>query len=222
MPFTPKAWQNAPSTVTPINAAALTNMETRLAAYSDTLTSGGAVLFTQPGDPDPDPADHADGTIWIELLEMSTVFVRNHASTSKQPQVVPLTGKANGRDLWVMFAVPATATAASPWVEHGSYLGGSGGYYLKLWRLPAADNTSGVTSLSVDLNAAASIAAVIWETTEVLDGSVYFTAIGTSPPTGATPALWGHRPPHLHQQRPDLRVLRRRLGRHPDLGPRQL
>ena len=39
MSFSPKAWQNAPDTSTPINAAALIDMETRLSAYIDSGTS---------------------------------------------------------------------------------------------------------------------------------------------------------------------------------------
>jgi hypothetical protein len=41
MAFTPKAWQNTPSTATPIDATALIDVETRLAAYTD--LSRGAV-----------------------------------------------------------------------------------------------------------------------------------------------------------------------------------
>lgn len=35
MTFSPKAWQNSPSTATPISAAALDDLETRLSAYTD-------------------------------------------------------------------------------------------------------------------------------------------------------------------------------------------
>lgn len=39
MAFTIKDWQNLPSTTTPISAEALEDMETRLSAYSDTITA---------------------------------------------------------------------------------------------------------------------------------------------------------------------------------------
>lgn len=41
MSFTPKAWKDAPDTSTPLSAAALVDLETRLAAYAD---SGGAYM----------------------------------------------------------------------------------------------------------------------------------------------------------------------------------
>lgn len=41
MPFTPKAWKDAPLRATPISAAALIDMEQRLAAYSDSQTAEG-------------------------------------------------------------------------------------------------------------------------------------------------------------------------------------
>lgn len=49
MPFTPKNWIDAPNTSTPISAAALEDVETRLAAYADSLLaeSGG----TSPSTP---------------------------------------------------------------------------------------------------------------------------------------------------------------------------
>jgi hypothetical protein len=39
MTFTPKVWQNSPSTATPTDAAAFVDLETRLAAYTDLNTS---------------------------------------------------------------------------------------------------------------------------------------------------------------------------------------
>lgn len=46
MPFTPKDWKNYPDTSTPINEAALEDMERRLSAYTDATVaavSGGSV-----------------------------------------------------------------------------------------------------------------------------------------------------------------------------------
>src|SRR3954468_5631287 len=44
MAFSPKSWQDSPTTTTPITAAALVDLETRLAAYADTVgaAAGGA------------------------------------------------------------------------------------------------------------------------------------------------------------------------------------
>lgn len=41
MSFTPKDWKNFPDTTTPISAAALEDLEARLAAYVDASTGGG-------------------------------------------------------------------------------------------------------------------------------------------------------------------------------------
>ena len=46
MPFTPKAWQDSPNTTTPLSAAALTDLETRLSGYADTI--GGYVAPQAP------------------------------------------------------------------------------------------------------------------------------------------------------------------------------
>ena len=40
MVFTPKNWEDAPSTATPLSAVALEDMETRLAAYTDSVSGG--------------------------------------------------------------------------------------------------------------------------------------------------------------------------------------
>lgn len=42
MAFTVKNWQDEPSTSTPLNAAALEDLETRLSDYADSLTGGGS------------------------------------------------------------------------------------------------------------------------------------------------------------------------------------
>ena len=44
MAFTPKTWQDLPATSTPISAAALIDLETRLGAYTDSNGGGGAAL----------------------------------------------------------------------------------------------------------------------------------------------------------------------------------
>jgi hypothetical protein len=47
MPFTVKDWQDAPSTSTPLSAAALEDMETRLSTYVDAL--GDLIAMSKPG-----------------------------------------------------------------------------------------------------------------------------------------------------------------------------
>jgi hypothetical protein len=44
MAFTPKAWEDDPSTDTPLSAAALIDLEQRLAAYADSVAAGGVEL----------------------------------------------------------------------------------------------------------------------------------------------------------------------------------
>ena len=49
MAFIPKDWQDAPSTATPLSAAALEDLETRLSAYADTVGGGEIVrVYSQP------------------------------------------------------------------------------------------------------------------------------------------------------------------------------
>jgi len=119
-------------------------------------------------------------------------LVTNYASSaSGDPHVISLAGKTVGRDIFILFACQATPTLPSPWVEEGSHLGGSGSFYIKLWRLPAVENTSGVTQISIDLNGSVSLAAVVWE--DDLDGTtpgLVFEPVDQAANT-ADPALWG-------------------------------
>jgi hypothetical protein len=46
MTFTPKVWHDKPNTTTPVNAVSVTDIETRLAAYSDTITQAEAAART--------------------------------------------------------------------------------------------------------------------------------------------------------------------------------
>lgn len=51
MSFVPKAWKDAPDTSTPLSAAALVDLETRLAAYADSGGSGGSFVGRERFDP---------------------------------------------------------------------------------------------------------------------------------------------------------------------------
>lgn len=53
MAFTPKSWQNAPNATTPLSAAALIDLETRLSAYTDLVGLGGppALVVAATGAP---------------------------------------------------------------------------------------------------------------------------------------------------------------------------
>jgi len=120
---------------------------------------------------------------------MSATLIRNHASSADaNPQVVSLAGKTPGKDLFVLFSVAATPTLPSLWVEEDSILAGS--FYVKLWRLPAAANTVGVTQLSIALNAARGLSAIIWEDELDTNTPIYFDLDGTGP-NSSTPSLWG-------------------------------
>lgn len=50
MSFTPKTWENTPSTDTPITAEALIDLETRLSGYSDELVGGGGATVVMGND----------------------------------------------------------------------------------------------------------------------------------------------------------------------------
>lgn len=121
---------------------------------------------------------------------MSARLVANFASAADaNPQVIPLTGKTDGRDLFVFFTVAATVTLPANWVELASVSPG-GVYFTKLWRLPAASNTSAVTQLSVALNGPRAISAIIWE--DDLDtGTTPYVALTGPVPTADNPALFG-------------------------------
>ena len=76
MTFTTKNWKNKPDLSTPINAAALVDMEARLAGYTDSSVAGlgggggsGNIIYTEPGDPPPSAGSYAAGTLWVEITE---------------------------------------------------------------------------------------------------------------------------------------------------------
>ena len=61
MPFTPKNWQDTPSTATPITAAALEDLETRVTDYADATVA--ANLFIQETEPVSPPIP----SLWIPV-----------------------------------------------------------------------------------------------------------------------------------------------------------
>lgn len=130
----------------------------------------------------------------VPVPEVSTGAPRlilNYATANtNNPQVIPLTGKTTGRDVFVFFQVAATPTLPAPWIEEGSQLSGGGDYYVKLWRLPAASNTALVTNLTINLNGGRSVAAIVWEDDLDTSTSIYFLN-NNNAPTASTPALWG-------------------------------
>jgi hypothetical protein len=120
---------------------------------------------------------------------MSANLVSNVSRAAANPQVISLSGKTNGRTLFAWFIVGATPTLPSGWVEDQSLLAGTGTFYTKLWRLPAAANTAAVTQLSVALNGASPLAGVIWQDDVTTTGM--YSAIAEQDPTTDTPALHG-------------------------------
>ena len=161
-------------------------MATQLAAVSPRFTCGYYGTETTPG-------DFLIAAVNPAPLVVGPNKIRDIAQVAANPQVVSLAGKTTGRDLWFFFALEATPSSVpSGWVEHGSELMAGGGYFVKLWRLPAASNTGGVTDISIAMNGAAPILGCLWEDSEVFDSgaALYFDAYDQSP-TGATPALWG-------------------------------
>lgn len=113
-----------------------------------------------------------------------------HSTTDANPQVISLSGKANGHDLLALFTTTADPTLPTNWVEDGSFVAAGGAFVTKLWRLPAAFNTSSVTTLSISLSASRAVSAVIWEDDLNSTPGLVFELIEQSP-NGATPALWG-------------------------------
>lgn len=66
MAFDPKNWEDSPSTNTPINAAALEDLETRVTNYADTIAgaAGNADLFVQEAQ----PVGLTRPALWIPLI----------------------------------------------------------------------------------------------------------------------------------------------------------
>lgn len=121
---------------------------------------------------------------------MSATLVRSFAGAAANPQVISLAGKAGARDLFALFGVGATPTLPANWVQEGAFAESGGAFVIRLWRLPANRNNAGVTSLSIALNGAAPLAAVLWEDDKDAAVSAIFEAVQQGP-TGSTPALWG-------------------------------
>ena len=78
MAFTPKTWQNEPSTATPLSAAALVDLETRLAAYTDQKTATGAAGGVLGGTY-PDPSFSTAQT--VALTDTVPINVRSYGAT---------------------------------------------------------------------------------------------------------------------------------------------
>lgn len=121
---------------------------------------------------------------------MSARLLVNYASSGdNNPQVIPLTGKTNGRDLFLLFTIAATPTLPSPWTELASATPNDG-YFTKLWRLSAANNTAGVTQISIPLNGGRSMAAILWED-DVDTSTTAYVSLGAQTITSDNPALFG-------------------------------
>jgi hypothetical protein len=65
MAFTVKNWEDSPSTTTPLSAAAMENLETRLGAYTDLLAAGSAGVIVHNGTAYPSRATGYASVIWI-------------------------------------------------------------------------------------------------------------------------------------------------------------
>ena len=63
MPFTPKNWQDTPSTATPITAAALEDLEARVTDYTDTAGGADQNVYIQ----ETEPVDPTIPSLWIPL-----------------------------------------------------------------------------------------------------------------------------------------------------------
>jgi len=103
--------------------------------------------------------------LMLELAvdDMSTLITQYASSASADPQIVPLVGKTNGRDLFCFATAAATIAAPSPWVQLAGGLHETGAFSSVLLHLPAADNGAGITNLVLDLNGPTSLSAIVWE-----------------------------------------------------------
>lgn len=98
MSFTPKVWEDSPNTTTPLDAAAMDDLETRLSGYTDTALSGlvkvtsitangttlsGAVTLT------------SDGTIDLSVSGQTVTLSANGVA---QPILIPLAAAPTSSD----------------------------------------------------------------------------------------------------------------------------
>lgn len=66
MAFTPKIWVDLPSETTPIDAASLSDLETRVTTYADTVSGGQSLgLVVHDGDSWPARPVGAAAVMWI-------------------------------------------------------------------------------------------------------------------------------------------------------------
>ena len=121
---------------------------------------------------------------------MTATALPSYASVANSvSHVIPLTGKTVGRDVMVLFATGAVpGSISSPWIERLTINPG-GSYFVKLWHLPAANNLSGIASLTIGLSVTFGLIAAVWE--DDIDVASLYASLAANAPSGATPALWG-------------------------------
>lgn len=119
MAFTPKDWQDSPSTSTPISAAALEDMETRLAAYTADRSSGIWATEYMAWDGSDETAAfqeavafaRANGvTLW--LPDGETVVSSKLTGADTSDQVNPLRMRGMGRNTVIRQAISAAQLIA--------------------------------------------------------------------------------------------------------------
>lgn len=104
MAFTPKVWENAPSTDTPLNAAGLIDLEERVTDYADTLT----VVNTET------------------IASASTIAPADDTSTaviSGTTTITTITPTFNGHELSLRFSSTAQLTDGSNLKLNGNFTG---------------------------------------------------------------------------------------------------
>ena len=141
MPFSPKDWRDYPDLTTPITAAALEDMETRLGAYTDTQIVVAArqqdvQVFTSSGTWTKPAGAAADAKATVEVIQVSGGS--GGGSGPRRASGTQTTGGGGGGGGSVnMFKVLASAAPASSTVTVGA--GGAGGASI------STDNTNGAS-----------------------------------------------------------------------------
>lgn len=171
MTFTPKNWQNSPSTATPINEEALEDVETRLSNYTDAEVAAEAA------------ARAAADALLAPLA--SPALTGNPTVPTQAP------GNNSTRAASTAFVTDAVATGGGGGGGPMSWVGFTYGTW---WATPATDPYRGDIvqggRYAKDVNGVVYLDGMVSPTTDVIIGAAQATSLITTLPVGFRPAAF--------------------------------
>lgn len=177
MTFTPKNWENSPSTATPINEEALEDVETRLSDYTDAQVAAEAAARTA-----------ADGA----LAPLASPALTGNPTAPTQTA-------GNNTTRLATTAFVTTAVAAAGGGGGGGALSWTAFTYGTWWATPATDpyrnftgdyNTIQGGRYAKDVNGVVYLDGMVSPTTDVIIGHGQPTSLITTLPVGFRPAAF--------------------------------